>query len=71
MMNWEYKVIPVKTRIHSGNLSGGKKPVMDDVQNDLNSLGKQGWELVSIQDVNLTDGRRFTVAYLKRLKENE
>ena len=68
MASWEYKVIPVKTRIHSGNLSGGKKPVMDDVQNDLNSLGKQGWELVSIQDVTLSDGRRFTVAYLKRQK---
>lgn len=39
---------------------------MEDVQNDLNSLGKEGWELVSIQDVSLQDGRRFTVAYLKR-----
>ena len=71
MASWEYKVIPVKTRIHSGNLSGGKKPVMEDVQKDLNILGKEGWELVTVQDVSLTDGRRFTVAYLKRLKENE
>jgi len=39
---------------------------MEDVQNDLNSLGKEGWELVGIQDVSLQDGRRFTVAYLKR-----
>ena len=70
-MNWEYKVIPVKTRIHSSRLSGGNKPVMEDLQNDLNILGKKGWELVSVQDVSLTDGRRFTVAYLKRLKENE
>ncbi len=71
MVNWEYKVIPVKTRIHSGNLSGDKKPEMEDVQNDLNSLGEKGWELVGVQDVSLSDGRRFTVAYLKRLKENE
>jgi hypothetical protein len=70
MMIWEYKVIPVKTRIHSGSLSGGNKPVMEDVQNDLDNLGKDGWELVSIQDVNLADGRRFTVAYLKRQKGN-
>jgi len=71
MVNWEYKVIPVKTRIHSNRFEGGSKPVMEDVQNDLNSLGKNGWELVSVQDVSLTDGRRFTVAYLKRQKGNE
>jgi hypothetical protein len=40
--------------------------VIDDVQNDLNSLGKEGWELVTVQDTALQDGRRFTVAYLKR-----
>ena len=68
MVNWEYKVVPVKTRIHSKHLEGGNKPVIEDVQNDLNCLGKEGWELVSVQDVNLTDGRRFTVAYLKRQK---
>ena len=44
---------------------------MDDVQNDLNSLGKEGWELVSVQDVSLPGGRRFTVAYLKRPKRKE
>jgi hypothetical protein len=66
LTKWEYKVIPIKTRIHSNQFEGGTKPVMEDVQNDLNSLGKEGWELVSVQDVSLQDGRRFTVAYLKR-----
>jgi hypothetical protein len=70
VVNWEYTVIPVKTRIHTNHLEGGSKPVMEDVQNDLNSLGKVGWELVSVQDVSLPDGRRFTVAYLKRQKGN-
>jgi len=65
-MKWEYKVVPIKTRIHSDHFEGGSKPVMDDVQNDLNSLGKEGWELVSVQDISLQDNRRFTVAYLKR-----
>jgi hypothetical protein len=65
-MKWEYKVVPIKTRIHSDHFEGGSKPVMDDVQNDLNSLGKEGWELVSVQDISLQDDRRFTVAYLKR-----
>jgi hypothetical protein len=70
VVNWEYKVILVKTRIHSNHFEGGSKPVMEDVQNDLNSWGKVGWELVSVQDVSLPDGRRFTVAYLKRQKGN-
>jgi hypothetical protein len=43
---------------------------MDDVQNDLSLLGKDGWELVSVQDISLKDGRMFTVAYLKREKES-
>ena len=66
LATWEYKVLPIKTRIHSSHYEGGHKPVMEDVQKDLNSLGKEGWELVSVQDVSLPDGRRFTVAYLKR-----
>ncbi len=71
MVEWEYTVIPVKTRIHSNQFEGSSKPVMEDVQNDLNRLGKKGWELVSVQDVSLPDGRRFTVAYLKRPKRTE
>jgi hypothetical protein len=65
---WEYKVIPIKTRIHSNTATGNLKPVIDDVQNDLDNLGAEGWELVTIQDTTLQDGRRFTVAYLKRQK---
>jgi len=65
---WEYKVVPIKTRIHTDHFEGGKKPTMDDVQNDLNTLGKEGWELVSVQDISLQDGRMFTVAYLKKQK---
>lgn len=63
---WEYKVIPIKTKIHSDHFQVGSKPVMDNVQHDLNDLGDEGWELVAIQDIRLADGRMFTVAYLKR-----
>ena len=45
-----------------------KKPVIESVQNELNVLGKDGWELVSVQNIRLEDGRLFTVAYLKRQK---
>jgi hypothetical protein len=71
MMKWEYKVVPIKTRIHSASFEGGNKPVLEDVQSDLNSFGKEGWELVSVQDISLQDGRRFTVAYLKRQRGTE
>jgi hypothetical protein len=70
MAQWEYKVIPIKTRIHSETTDGTLKPVIEDVQNDLNSLGKEGWELVTVQDTTLLDGRRFTIAYLKRQKRS-
>lgn len=68
MVKWEYKVIPIKTRVHSDHFEGNSKPIIDDVQNDLNSLGKEGWELVGVQDISLQDGRMFTVAYLKKQK---
>ena len=45
-----------------------KKPVIESVQNELNVLGKDGWQLVSVQNIRLEDGRLFTVAYLKRQK---
>ena len=41
---------------------------MQNVQNDLNALGAEGWELVSVQNVRLETGSLFTVAYLKREK---
>ena len=68
MPQWEYKAVPIKTRIHTDIIEGTSTPVIDDVQNDLNKLGKEGWELVTVQDTTLQDGRRFTVAYLKRQK---
>jgi hypothetical protein len=66
LVKWEYKVIPIKTQIHSDHFDADKRPVIDDVQNDLNALGNEGWELVGIQDISLQDGRMFTVAYLKK-----
>ncbi len=71
LAKWEYRVVPIKTRIHSNHFEGSSKPVMEEVQSDLNILGKEGWELVGVQDISLQDGRRFTVAYLKRQKETE
>jgi len=41
---------------------------MENIQNELNTLGNDGWELVSVQNIRLDDGGLFTVAYLKRKK---
>jgi hypothetical protein len=67
-VKWEYKVILIKTQIHSDHYEAAKRPIIEDVQNDLNALGNEGWELVSIQDITLPDNRMFTVAYLKKQK---
>lgn len=68
MTKWEYQVLPLKTRVHADRLITEGRPVIDDIQSELNALGKDGWELVSVQNIRLEDGRLFTVAYLKRLK---
>ena len=70
MPQWEYTVVPIKTRIRSETMDGLARPIIEDVQNDLSKLGEEGWELVSVQDTTLADGRMFTVAYLKRQKQS-
>lgn len=69
LAKWEYRVIPIKTQIRTDHFQVDKKPVIEDVQNDLNELGNEGWELVGIQGIRLPDDRMFTVAYLKRQKK--
>ena len=68
MVSWEYRMLPLKTRVHVDRFTTERKPVIEGVQNELNDLGKDGWELVSVQNIRLEDGRLFTVAYLKRQK---
>jgi hypothetical protein len=68
LVKWEYRAVLIKTQIHSDHFQVGSKPVIEDIQNDLNALGNEGWELVGVQDIKLPDGRMFTVAYLKRQK---
>ena len=60
--------MPLKTKVHIDQFAAEKKPVIKGVQDELNVLGKDGWELVSVQNIQLEDGRLFTVAYLERQK---
>jgi hypothetical protein len=68
MVQWEYMVVPIKTKIHSGGMGGDSKPTIEDVEKELNVLGEEGGELVSVQDTSTQDGRSFTVIYFKRQK---
>ena len=68
LVKWEYNVLSLKTRVYADRLVTEGKPAIQGIQNELNALGKEGWELVSVQNIRLEDGRLFTVAYLKRRK---
>jgi hypothetical protein len=68
LVKWEYRVLPLKTKVRVDHFAAGEKPTIESIQDELDVLGKDGWELVSIQNIRLEDGRLFTVAYLKRQK---
>ena len=61
-------MLALKTKIQVSRFEREKNPSIQNVQKELNELGEDGWELVSVQNVRLETGRLFTVAYLKREK---
>jgi len=61
-------VLALKTKIHASRHEREKNPSIQNVENELNALGEEGWELVSVQNIRLETGMLFTVAYLKREK---
>ena len=68
LSKWEYTVLPLRTKISISRHSQENDAVILNVEEDLNALGEEGWELVSVQNVRLETGSLFTVAYLKREK---
>ena len=66
-MKFEYKALPLKTKVRADRHVDEGKPVIEGIENELNILGKKGWDLITIQSIRLEDGRLFTVAYLKRI----
>ena len=68
MVKWEYIVLALKTKVHVSRHEREKNPTIQNVQKELNDLGEEGWELVSVQNIRLETGMLFTVAYLKRKK---
>lgn len=62
MTYWEYRTEQFETK----GLMGGKLEI-NAFQDKLNQLGKEGWELVSCFDTNMTDGQsRYVIAVFKR-----
>ena len=61
-------MLALKTKIHVSRHEREKNPSIQNVQNELNALGEDGWELAGVQNIRLETGMLFTVAYLKREK---
>ena len=55
MKRFEYKII--KKDISGGFFSGGGIVKSNEVQQELNKLGMNGWELVNSFDTNMYEGR--------------
>lgn len=64
---WEYKTLKLSTDF--GFFSGTDFDT-SELAEQLNVLGADGWELVSIFDIEkVKGGSKFVVAVMKRLKE--
>ena len=61
-------MLALKTKVHVSRHEREKNPTIQNIQKELNDLGEEGWELVSVQNIRLETGMLFTVAYLKREK---
>ena len=65
-MRWEYKTLKVDTF----GFTGGKFEI-SAFDRELNDHGRNGWELVSVFDTNMSGGvSRHVVATLKRPLES-
>jgi hypothetical protein len=60
-MRWEYQTLAVE----HGWFSGGHIDA-EDVNDQLNGLGQEGWDLVSAFDTNGNGTTRFSVFVFKR-----
>ena len=59
---WEYHIYSYKQP--SGMIFRGAGGVPDEVQPDLNALGKDGWEVASSYPVNMAQGATNMVVFI-------
>ncbi|MFC5472301.1 DUF4177 domain-containing protein [Cohnella suwonensis] len=66
MEQWEYRTIKYKT----GGFLGGKVDA-EELEDELNQYGSEGWELVSCFDTSMSQGAsRDIVIVFKRIRKN-
>lgn len=63
-------MLALKTKISVSRHEREKNPTIQNIQKELNNLGEKGWEMVGVQNIRLETGTLFTVAYLKREKND-
>ena len=61
-------MLAVKTKINVDRSHRENNPIIQNVQQELNALGEEGWDLAGVQNIRVETGMLFTVAYLKREK---
>lgn len=64
---WRYRTVKFSTEYYS---FGGTQFDEAELENELCNLGREGWELVSIFDIEkVKGGSKFVIAVLKKLLE--
>lgn len=71
MIQYEYKILAADAR--GGFFSGGGRVNFEALQDELNRLGKLGWEMVASTNINRYEGAtRDVMIILKRpINENQ
>ena len=65
MDTWEYQTIQLEAR----GIMGGIIDI-ETFQSDLNELGRDGWELVTCFDTNMSQGQtRYVIGIFKRKRQ--
>ncbi len=65
MESWEYQTIQLETH----GVMGGIVDITS-FQNELNDLGREGWELVTCFDTNMNSGQtRYVIGVFKRKRQ--
>lgn len=69
MVKLEYKILQSKINVNTDHCSWKRKPQLESFQKELNALGEDDWDLVSVDSIYVEAGGLFFVAYLKRQKQ--
>ena len=62
-MRWEYQTLKVKPSFWLGKVDN------DDLRGQLNELGAQGWELVTVLDTNYGEGTTHEIVFVFKRPE--